>query len=277
MTRGIVVDPTPAPAPPQPKADPAPAPAPVDDGLPEKLRGKSAKELAELYVNLESETGRLRHELGDTRADARTWRSLAEELRTAPQPAPTKKQPVEVTADQLIAKPKEAIQAILDEALEQRLGPLVKETRELSSNVEATAFVRDYPNYVEVGNSTEFQQFVGKSKRRLALAERALQKQDIGAMRELMESWEERRADLAALNPSAKQPEQSKEQHAPTGVEGARQVATEKPGDGAVIPSGKVFYEADVIKTLLQNPDKYYSASFQDELLTAMKEGRYKK
>jgi hypothetical protein len=278
VTRGIVVDPTPVSAP----SAPAPAqqqqnPAPADDGLPDKFKGKSIKDVVAMYTNLESETGRLRNELGDTRADARTWRSLAEELTTvSKQPAPTKREPVEITPDQLVAKPKESIQAVVEEALASRLEPIVNSTQSLQRNAEVDAFVRDFPNYVEVGQSQEFQHFVGKSKRRLSLAERALQKQDIGAMRDLMEQWEERRALIAELNPPAKEP--AKEQpSAPTGIEGARQVATEKPGNGGAVPNTKVFYENDVIQTLLQNPDKYYSEPYQQELLKAMQEGRYKK
>jgi hypothetical protein len=253
---------------------------PADD-LPAKFKGKSAKEIVDMYANLESEAGRLRNELGDTRNEARTWRSLAEDLGRPmrSEPAPVTPKPVEVTADQLIANPRDAIVSVVKEVLGTELAPIVRQTKDTAQETKATKFVQDFPNYVQVGNSDEFKQFVGKSKRRIGLADRAVKNGDIDAMRELMETWEERVADLAALNPSAKKQDEHKadeQSTAPTGVEGARQVATEKSGNSGSVPTGKFFYRDEVIKLLNTNPDKYYSAAYQSELMDAIANGRYR-
>lgn len=56
-----------------PQVEQTVAPDPLDADLPEKLRGKSPKELADMYRNLESELGRARNEIGQVR-------NLADEL-----------------------------------------------------------------------------------------------------------------------------------------------------------------------------------------------------
>src|SRR5690606_19560217 len=96
-----------------------------------------------------------------------------------------------------IAKPKDAIRAVLDEVLEEKLGPVVKDVQKTRRETEADKFARDFPNYVQTGNDPEFQSWVTKSPRRLALVQRALESEDIAAMRELMEGWEERQALIA--------------------------------------------------------------------------------
>lgn len=284
MTRGIVVDPVSdreeelnrqAPEhqePGQPEHDPS-------NDLPEKLRGKSPEELAEMYVNLESELGRLRNEVGYVRQEASTWRSLAEELGTAQRQTQPERKPVEISGDELLTKPKDAIRAVLDEVLDERLGPVVQDVQRTRKETEAERFVRDYPNYLEVANSEDFQKWVTGNQRRLSLVQKALQNEDIAAMRTLMEDWTERQALVEQFTAQQQQqaPAQDKPAAAPTGLEGARKVATERPGQGGGAVGKKVFHEHDVINTMLTNPDKYYSEAYQQELLAAMREGRYKK
>lgn len=285
MARGIVVDPQAEDREdPNRQADePGSEPHETQDDLPEKLRGKSQKELAEMYLNLESELGRIRNEIGYVRQEAATWRSLAEQLGTASRTEPeTTRKPVEISGDDLIARPKDAIRAVLDEVLDEKLGPVVQDVRRVRMETEAERFVRDFPNYVQIGNDPAFQQWVAQSPRRIALANRALTQEDIGAMRELMEGWEERQALLAELQASQKgnaaDTRDEGADTAPTGVQGARRVATEKPGQGGNAHAGKkVFYQSDVINTMLRDPDKYYSEAYQKELLAAMREGRYRK
>ncbi len=279
MTRGIVVDPVPS-TPVTPQSAPAPVVTaqPTDDGLPEKFKGKSAKEIADAYAQLESEKGRLANDLGDTRAEARTWRSLYEEVGAARRAEPqAKPAPVEISSDQLIASPKESVSAIVNELLETRLGPVVKDTQRLAQSVEAQEFVRDFPNYVQTGNDPEFQEFVGKSARRRDLAAKALQSNDVKAMRSLMEDWEERQALVASFKPNKQETTETEQvSTAPTGVEGARKVATEKSGNNAALPSGKVMYQTDVINTMLKDPNRYYSEAYQAELVQAITEKRLK-
>lgn len=285
MARGIVVDPQAEDREdPNRQADePGSEQHETQDDLPEKLRGKSQKELAEMYINLESELGRIRNEIGYVRQEASTWRSLAEQLGTAPRTEPeTTRKPVEISGDDLIARPKDAIRAVLDEVIDEKLGPVVQDVRRVRMETEAERFVRDFPNYVQIGNDPAFQQWVTQSPKRIALVNQALTKEDIGAMRELMEGWEERQALLAELQASQKGDDTDTGYEgtdtAPTGVQGARRVATEKSGQGGNAHVGKkVFYQSDVINTMLRNPDKYYSEAYQTELMAAMREGRYRK
>lgn len=278
MARGIVVDPAPLEQKPAAlSGNPPPADPPADDGLPEKFKGKTAKEIAEAYVNLESELGRVRNDIGDLREEARTWRALAEDLGTQiRRPAEPERKPVEISPDQLISDPRNSIQAVVDDLLDKRLEPIVKDTRRVARDVEVSEFVRDFPNYVEIGNDPEFKEFVAKSPRRRELAVRALEKEDIKAMRSLLEDWNERKELIASLS---KKQEEHQEQTpaAPTGVEGARKVATERPGNTAAVPSGRIFYQTDVINVMLTDPDRYYSAPYQEELMKAIRERRFKK
>lgn len=278
MTRGIVVDPTPSPVKTgTPAADPAPAAPQPDPALPEKFKGKSAKEIADSYSQLESELGRIRNELGDTRAEARTWRSMAEQV-TATRPAQTKKTPVEITPDRLITAPTDSVRAVVDDVLEDALAPVRESQQKLTMSVQAAEFARDFPDYAKTGNDPEFQAFISKSQRRVGLARAVLERNDLTAARALMEDWEERRALVDSLKPvtqvdPAAQPAQAAPS-APTGVQGARAVATERTGSTAVIPTGKVWNKTDVVDTMLRNPDKYYSSAYQADLMQAIKDGR---
>lgn len=286
MTRGIVVDPVadeelePTSAKPGSKPESSQNEEQQDlPELPEKFKGKSLEDIVEMYTNLESETGRLRNEVGEVRAEARTWRQLSEDLGKTRQEEPKKPSVPDIDGDSLLRDPVNAISTIVSGVLEEKLGPIVQETTTLKQNTELVQFEKDFPNYVEEANSPEFQEFVTGSERRLRLAQQAIDKSDVSAMRELMEDWTERKNLVASLTKQPPSGDESEEESTPppTGVNGARQAATESPGNGGTTRSGKVFHQSDVIKTLLNNPDKYYSASYQEELLSAMREGRYKK
>lgn len=280
-SRGIVVDPSeeePVESTSQEPESTEPTDSDPDESqIPEKFRGKSVAEIVSIYENAEQELGRLRNDLGATRAEAQTWRSLVDELGEARRKTDPKPQEPEIDSDALLKDPKSAITTLLDSVLEERLGPVVKETTKLRQDSEAAQFVSDYPNYVEVGNSKEFQEFVAGSTRRVDLARKAIEKNDIPAMRELMEGWEERQQLIQTLSPKkAEEQEAETDSAAPTGVSGARKVATESPGSGGATRGKKVFRQNEVIKVMLQDPDKYYSEPYQKELMAAMRDGRFK-
>lgn len=249
--------------------------------LPEKFRGKSIEDIQKMYLELESETGRLRNDLGQTRNEASTWRSLAEEGIAARRGnnEETHSEPVDISSDDLFADPRGSISKLVEEVLEKRLTPVNEKVTRIESTTEADAFVRDYPDYVQTGNDPEFQKYVAANPRRVATAQRAI-KGDVSAMRDLMEGWEERKALVAELTPVTTEDGETGEETAPrkpTGVEGARKVATDKSGSGGATKPGKIFHQSDVVKLILNDPEKYRSEAYQKELTAAMREGRYKK
>ena len=73
-----------------------------DDGLPEKFKGKSAKDVYKSYSELEKELGRLRSETG-------AMRKLLQDIGNSKQ-----NQRTEVSDDEFFVSPKEAIRKTLE-------------------------------------------------------------------------------------------------------------------------------------------------------------------
>jgi hypothetical protein len=146
-----------------------PDPTSVDDGIPEKFKGKSAAEIAQSYANLEAELGRKSQEVGSLRGltDQLLELKRTEDLtNNGGQPTPT-----EVTADDLLADPRNAIRTVAAE-----------ETSQTNSRVDALeaqlalkAFEDRYPTFRQDQTDEKFQDFVQKSNYRSNLAGKAAQ------------------------------------------------------------------------------------------------------
>jgi hypothetical protein len=237
------------------------APEQDEPELPEKLRGKSLTEIAEMYQNLEREYGRQANEVG-------TYRDLVQSLSAAKREqdlseATETDSKKEVTADDLFEDPNAAIRRIV----EQELSPL-KETQQRTTHAQAIAQLhQEFPDMEQIGADPEFLAFVERNPYRLQDAQKWMQTQDVDAARRLLTDWSE----FTPPKQEAKKPSDP----APRGnVAAARQDATESGGSAEV---GKpLMYESDVIALMQKDPEKYESESFQAQLRDAIKEGRFR-
>jgi hypothetical protein len=234
------------------------------DSIPEKFR-KDPTQIFNSYGELESELGRQRNVTG-------TYRGLVEELSAIKREADLAQtpaaEPLNVTSDSLLENPVEAITQVVERALEAKLRPLEEATALSQQEQELAKFQRDYPSFEMDVASNEFVEFVKKRPTRLEDAQAANQG-DLRAARRLMDNYEDFKQFTA---PAEKTPDPT-----PTGVEGARKVATEVSGTSGAVSGKKVYTQKEVVDTIISDPELYRSQAYQDDLMAAMREGRYRR
>ena len=259
---------------PEPKSEPTPGEVvkPVDDPLPEKYQGKTVAEVADMHMNAESELGRVRNEVG-------TYRGLVNDLsalqRTAPESKPIEREPLDVSGDDLITNPVETVRKIVQQNFDELAETRTRDAEENLFRTEGAALVQAYPNIAETINTPEFHDFVSRTPSRQADYQAASAVNtgviQVRAARRLLEDF----TDFQAQAPSESlDPAQAV---TPTPTELAKKAATEGSGPSGPISTKPLIYETDVIELIKTNRPKYVSPSFQTELLTAIKEGRYVK
>lgn len=256
---------------PEPKSEPTPGEVvkdKVEDTLPEKYRGKTVAEVADMHMNAESELGRVRNEVG-------TYRGLVSDLsslqRTAPEPKPIEQEPLDVSGDDLITHPVETVRKIVQQNFDELASQRTKDAEDSLFKTEGAALIQAYPTLSETIATPEFQEFVQRTPSRQADYQAASATNtgvtQVRAARRLLEDF----TDFQAQAPS--EPLKTE----PTAIELAKKVATGGSGPSGPISSKPLIHEADVIELIKTNRLKYQSPSYQTELLDAIKEGRYVK
>ena len=231
-----------------------------DDDIPEKYRGKSAKEIARMHQEAEKALGRQGSEVGELRRVVDDFiKAQAVTKQTQQQQAPNDDDVDEVD---FFADPKAAI----SRAIEKH--PKVKAAEELTLNMrkaEALATLKSaHPDYQDVITSPGFAEWVGKSKVRQELLVRADQAYDFDAANELLSTYKERQAVVE----KTKAVEQVERKQA---VKAASTGSTKGSGESA---SRKTYRRSDIIDLMVRNPDRY--AALADEIMLAYAEGRVK-
>lgn len=229
-----------------------------DDDIPEKYRGKSAKEIARMHQEAEKALGRQGSEVGELRR-------LVDDFIKAQTVAKTQQQAPEnddVDDVDFFADPKTAI----SKAIEKH--PKIKAAEELilsSKKAEALNTLKtQHPDFQEIVQSPDFAEWVGKSKVRQELFLRADQAYDFDAANELLTTFKERKA-VVEKTKAIEQVERKQ----------AVKAASMGSGKGSSESIGKKTYRrADIIDLMMRNPDRY--AALSDEIMTAYAEGRVK-
>lgn len=229
-----------------------------DDDVPEKYRGKSAKEIARMHQEAEKALGRQGSEVGELRR-------LVDDFIKAQTVTKTQQQaPAEDDVDDVdfFADPKAAI----SKAIEKH--PKIRAAEELilsSKKAEALNTLKtQHPDFQEIVQSNDFAEWIGKSKVRQELFLRADQAYDFDAANELLNTYKERKA-VVEKTKAVEQVERKQ----------AIKAASMGSGKGSSESIGKKTYRrADIIDLMMRNPDRY--AALSDEIMTAYAEGRVK-
>lgn len=239
------------------------------DFLPAKLRGKSLRELADMYQNLESLNGRMANETGQLRSltDRLLDLKRTTDLGNNGAAQPTK---VEITSADILERPTEALERFAsarETALETRLDARL--ARLETATVEAN-LLNKHPDVEAVAASKEFVQWVQQSPTRMRAAN-AAKAGDAGAADDLLTEF---KATARKAGGKGKQPVQDEN------LDAARAASLET-GNGNSLDtgskkSGKVYRRADLIKLRIEKPDLYDSDDFQAEIMAAYAEGRVK-
>jgi len=261
----ILAPETPAPKEGQTPAE-ADAPAPEQKEIDPKYQGKSAEDIIEMHRNSEKRLGQLQNEVG-------SLRGLVTDLSQVQRPAAveevTEVEPVNVSGEDILSDPVEAVNRIVRPQLEAQQKKKDLDAEEALIASEGVALAQAYDIDAIVAEPS-FQEFAMRTPSRQAdfqTAAHGTGLNQVRAARRLLEDY----SDFKASAPEAAS------KPAPTSVEQARNVATESGSVAAPISSKPQIYEADVIKLINSDPVTYRSPSFQSELLSAIKEGRYVK
>ena len=224
-----------------------------DEGLPDKYKGKSAKEIAQMHMEAEKLIGRQGSEVGELRKVVddfiKAQTSTKQQLQS---------EPVEET--DFFADPNRAVA----KAIENH--PKIKEAEQLSFEMkQAKAFNElkaRHPDFQEIVADPGFQNWVAGSKVRAELFVRADRSFDYDAGDELLSLWKERK-QVATQTVNAEKQVRSQAVKAAT---------TTVPSGSDETPSRKVYRRADIIKLMQTDPDRY--DMMHDEIMQAYREGR---
>ena len=244
----------------------APAPKaeaqPDDHDIPEKLRGKSERELAKMYTELEKTFGKHSTEVGELRGIVDKF-LLREIEQQKPAAAPVKAEPETDTTD-FFENPMAAITRAIAKSPELNNLKAIAAKLEQDANFERIRAT--HPDYREIGTSTEFQEWVGKSNVRKNLFARANSSFDFEATNELLSTWKELQVAKAV-----KGKETVEELKAKTETD---KKAAKVPKGGAGELSGKTLRRADLINLKATRPERY--AELASEIQAAYREKRVK-
>jgi hypothetical protein len=278
-----------------------PVAAAVEDEIPADLKGKTPAQMAKMIRDAQQLIGRQGSELGDYRkkVDTLILASLGQiQARKAAEPEVKPAVEAEMDESEIFAKPKEAISKLIQNhpelvAIRKALGSAAADTKAQRTAVAAERFNAAHPDAQEILQDAEFRQWVGASRVRKALLQRAHQAYDFEAGDEVFSTWKA----LKGVTKKSEATAEAAAEETPTGapteaqVKSAAQVlarqrtakaqaaaaqAAAAPTGGASVgkPSGskKVYRRADVLRLMEEDPDRYELLS--DELTKAYAEGR---
>jgi hypothetical protein len=236
-----------------------------ESDLPEKYRGKTAAEIAEMHLNAEKRLGQLQNEVGQLRGLVTDLSSI----QRKPQEPETTEQ-VEVSRDEFLDDPTGAVNKVLSAELGKRDKLSEKEAAERQLQMELNALTQNW-DVDAIVTTEEFQRFASRTPSRqqdLMTAAQGDGLEQVRAARRLLEDYDDFVAEQKAR-------ESAEKTESP--VEKAKRVATERGSSNAPISGKPKIYEADVIELINSDPIKYRSPSFQKELTAAIREGRFVK
>jgi hypothetical protein len=245
--------------------EPAPA-APEPAPIPDKYRGKTTEQVIEMHQNAESRLGEIQNEVGQLRG---LVTDLSAIQRTPEAPSTAVVEEVDVSGDDLLANPGEAVRSIIQPELDRIATESAVDKADTLVRTETAALMRDFADMDTTVASPEFMEFASRTAGRQAdfnVAATGEGVDQVRAARRLLEDF----ADFNALVTPAQNP-------TPTPLEQARSAATEGSNTGAPVSTKPQMFESDVIALINSDPAKYRSPSFQAEMMEAMREGRFVK
>ena len=227
--------------------------AEVEYELPEKFRGKSQKDIVDMYSNLEKELGRKGQEVGELR-------KLADQFLQA---QVNQRQPEPEEEIDFFEDPKAAVDKLLKN--DPRLKQVEQQAAAMQAQAALSKLNSTHPDFQEIVQDTNFQDWVKGSKIRTQLF-MAADQYDFDAANELLSTWKER----SMIN-KTKEAEAEQEADRKAALKGAK---SESRSSGEAKAGKKIYRRADLIRLKQTDPNRY--ETLQDEILAAYAEGRVK-
>lgn len=244
---------------PEPNQEPVQQQAAVEEDLPAKYRGKTAKEIAQMHMEAEKLIGKHAQEVGEVRrlADELIKRQLEPKKEVAP--------PVQEEID-FFEDPDKAVAKKIDSH------PAIQEAKEQARQLKQMQTInrlqQSFPDFQSTVADPEFAEWVKSSPVRLRLYAAADAEFDYDSAAELLTTWKyvkpakQQTEQVAEIAPEVKQAQKT-----------AVRSATVDVGSTTGAPvSSKIYRRADLIRLNLEDPDRY--EALQPEIMQAYREGR---
>ena len=220
----------------------------IEYAIPTKFQGKSVEDIVGAYENLEKELGRKGQELGELRKLSDDF--LRQQVSTKQQET-TENEPVD-----FFDNPEAAVSKILENH------PQLREMKEqqLSATRGATqkSLETTHPDYLNIVQDGEFQDWVNESKFRKELFKQA-DGYDFEAANELIGTWKERQ-----MISKTKEVNVTKEEKRKAGLKAGK---TESRSSVESTAGKKIYRRADLIRLKQTDPNRY--EAMQDEIYQA--------
>jgi hypothetical protein len=237
----------------------------VESALPEKFAGKSAEDIAQMYMNLESEHGRVANEFGNVRAQNEVLNDL---LTKASPSAPVEPavEDYEVDAASLLDDPQGTLEKWYEtrsrsdrEAYDGRIAGLESQL----NSVQVRSRVTDFDAVIA---SPGFAEWVRQSPTRQRVAQAAGE----GDQQAALTLVEEFKA-IPVAEPVPADPAQDALNRAAT-------LSLESPGDAGVAGDSNlpVFRASELRRLKATDYERYSDPDFQETVLLAYRDGRVK-
>ena len=227
--------------------------------IPDKFAGKSPEEIIESYQNLEKELGRKAQEVGELRKLSDSFLQAEVSRNSQAQSTPkeeTKAEPLDFYDDP---------NAAVNQAIENhpKFQEFQRFQQQQSQQAAKTQLESAHPDFAEVVQNKDFQEWVKGSKIRMQMFQ-AADAYNFDAANELLTTWKDR----AMINKTQEvnQAEEAKRQEALKAGKAESRTSSGSAG------GGKKFKRADLIRLKMTDPLKY--ESMQDEIYKAYAEGR---
>ena len=227
----------------------------VVEDIPEKFRGKSAKDIADSYINLEKEYGRKAQEIGELRK--LTDQILTQQIATNKEP--DKQESVDDT--DFFVDPQKAVERAI--ANHPKIKQYEEQTLQAQHKANMERFAAKHNDYQEVLQEDDFQQWVAASPVRQRLFAQANSQYDFESADEIFSQYKERKQLINGVK------QQSKDNR-----DAALKASTVPTGNATTDSSKKVYRRSDLIRLKMTDPNRYEALS--DDIMKAYAEGRVK-
>lgn len=229
--------------------------------LPEKYRGKSLDEIIRMHQEAEKLIGRQAQEVGEVRKLADSL--LKQQLEQKHDTQPSKAQEIDWFEDPELA---------VKQAVENNpvLKKLQEEQAKQAQLVALQTIEKAHPDFMQIGNSEDFQKWVAASKVRTQLFEQA-SNYDVDSAMELLDTYKSLRNIKQQQAETVKAADESlKKTEEEVRNKTLKAAAVQQGGTGE--STKPVYRRADLIRLRMQDPARYESMA--DEILQAYAEGR---
>lgn len=242
---------------------------PKDEGfqMPEKLKGKSAEEIAKMYVEDERYKGDLQNQLGEYRQMTDRLLGLEEKRVSDLEKGGADAEDYEIDPTELLANPKEVMDRYYEQRRSQDEGytKLQERLDRIEMQSQEQQFQEKHPDVQQLVNDPAFLGWVQEHPVRANMAAQAVQNNDYNSLDYLLSDYKKGAGEPATQDRKAQE------------LDRAAKAGTEKASSGGNSAGGKdskMYSRREIVNLKINKPMEYRQRA--DEFMLAYAEGRVK-